>query len=94
MYKVEFRGCLPFLIIFAIFLFVAFKLWFVIVIFLIIYLLKSFVSTIDLNIKLKQKEKEQHYTPVKGEVYKVCPYCKINVKRSAEKCPGCGQPLD
>lgn len=94
MYKAEFQGCLPFILIIALFLFIAFKLWFVIAIFLIIYLLRSFIYTINLNMKLKQKEKETHYTPHKGEVYKVCPYCNINVKRSAEKCPNCGNSLD
>lgn len=94
MYKLEFQGCLPFLLIFALFLFIAFKLWFVIVILLLIYFFRTLISTINLNIKLKQKEKEQNYTPVKGEVYKVCPYCQTNVKRSAETCPNCGKPLD
>lgn len=94
MYKVEFQGCLPFLLIFAIFLFLAFKLWFVIVFILMIFLLRNFISALNLNLKLKQQEKEKNYTPHKGEVYKICPYCNTNVKRSAEKCPNCGQPLD
>lgn len=94
MYKVELQGCLPVFIVLALFLFIAFKLWFLIAIFLIIYLLRNFVSAINLNIKLKQKEKEEHYEPHRGEVYKVCPYCNINVKRSVEKCPKCGNPLD
>ena len=94
MYKIELQGCLPIFLIGALFLFVALKLWFVIVILIFIFVMKNIIASISLNIKLKQKEKELHYTPHKGEVYKICPYCNANVKRSAERCPNCGHDLD
>ncbi len=94
MYKIELQGCLPILLLSFIFLFIALKLWFVVVIIILYYLFRYVIAAINLQIKSKQKEKEINYTPHKGEVYKICPYCSINVKRSTKKCPNCGHNLD
>ena len=58
MYKFEIQGCLPVLIIGSLLIFIAFKLWFIIAIFILIYLIKNFVAQIKINIELKKKEKE------------------------------------
>lgn len=93
MYKIQIQGCLPFLIIF-IFLFIVLKLWIVLVLFIFAALIYSFVSQLIYRIALKKKEMEQNYTPNKGEVYKICPFCGINVKRTAKTCPQCGHSLE
>ncbi|MDD3237489.1 MAG: zinc ribbon domain-containing protein [Candidatus Gastranaerophilales bacterium] len=93
MYKFQIQGCLPVLLILGLLLFIALKLWFLIAIVVFIYLIKNFIAKLNINIELKKKEKEANYAPNKGEVYKVCPVCGKNVKRSAEKCPNCGSDL-
>ena len=93
MYKIEIQGCLPFLILFLILFFVL-KLWYLIVLFILVLLAVGVVKELQYKFILKQKEKEQNYTPNKGEVYKLCRFCGAKVKRSAEKCPQCGHSLD
>lgn len=94
MYKFEIQGCLPVLILGSLLIFIAFKLWFLIAIIILIYLVKNFVAQIKINIELKKKEKEINYAPNKGEVYRVCPDCGTSVKRSSDTCPNCGKKFD
>lgn len=94
MYKIELKGCLPILLITFFIIFIAFKLWFLIVLIFLFFIFKNTIMEIIHNIRQKQLEKEMSYHPEKGEVYKICPYCGRNVKRSCEKCPNCGNKLD
>ncbi len=94
MFKLELQGCLPILLIFFLLTIVGFKLWYLFLAILFIFVVKNFASIIIFNYKNGQKQKDIHFEPQKGEIYKVCPNCGINVKRSAEKCPQCGKQFD
>ncbi len=94
MYRLQIQGCLPLFLILLLLLFIGIKLWFVFAIIILFYVVQNIISSVNIQMKLKQKEKETHYEPQKGEVYKVCPTCGISVKRSVDKCPQCGNDLD
>lgn len=90
MYKIEFKGCLIITLLLAFIIFAIFKLWFLLVLIALFFIFKDYLNIVKTNIKHKEREKEIKYEPEKGEVYKICPYCGIKVKRSCEKCPQCG----
>lgn len=97
MYKIQIQGCLPIIIILMILsfvFFVALKLWLVFAVLLLIYLMRNFIQSAVNKVQLTKEEKEKNYTPHKGEVYKICPYCGSSIKRTAEKCPHCGGSID
>lgn len=86
-------GCLLWTI-FLVWIFVALKLYIVVGILIIIALIYNFINNARRKYEIHQAEKEKNYEPEMGEVYKICPYCGKDVRRSAKICPHCNRPLE
>lgn len=92
-YNFNFSGCLiPLLfLLFVIFIFT--KLWWLVAIMVIVYILNQYLTMI--RQKLEQHKKEQaKFNPEMGEIYKVCPHCNEKVKVTDLTCPHCGNELN
>ncbi len=94
MYKFEIQGCLSFLLIIAVIIFLTAKLWWVIVGLAVVAIVYYYARLTYLAVIQKNKEAEMNYEPKEGEVFKVCPFCGAKVKVSAPVCPRCNHPLN
>lgn len=81
-------GCLFFTII-LVWLFVKLKLYYILGFLILLALAYKFFQKTKVKIAEHKEEKEKNFEPEIGEVYKICPYCGNNVKRSANVCPHC-----
>ncbi|MBQ2644462.1 hypothetical protein IJG14_02670 [bacterium] len=86
-------GCLLWTFLFA-WLFFKLKLYYVLGIIVLIAIIYNFYKKTRVKIKEYKEEKEKNFEPEIGEVYKVCPYCGKDVKRSARLCPHCKNLLE
>lgn len=86
-------GCFLWTII-LVWLFFALKLYYVVIILLILGLAYNLYQQTKLKIQTKKEEKERNFEPEIGEVYKVCQFCGNDVKRSVNICPHCKNKLD
>ena len=91
-YRFDITGCLTLLIILAFIVFLVTKLWWVVAIMFVIWLVNMYIATIQEKLAQKKAEKEA-FNPEPGQSYKVCPYCGEKVKVTELKCPKCGREL-
>ncbi len=94
MYKIEIKGCLIISLILFFIIFALLKLWYLVVLVVLVFIFRDYINTVKINIKEKEREKEINYEPEMGEVYKICPYCGQKVKHSQMKCPNCNNDLE
>ena len=94
MYNTSFTSCLTTIFLFLLILFLVKQLWWFIVGLILILIVSYYAKMIYLSISSKKINKEGHYTPQMGEVYKVCPYCNSKVKVTAISCPVCNRALN
>ena len=88
----NFSGCLIFLLIFLITLYLLKELWWLIVGIAVIITVAYWGRRIYML--LYEKEKNKEYTPEMGEVFKICPYCNSKIKVTEIKCPVCKRELN
>lgn len=86
-------GCFLWTIL-LVWLFFALKLYYVVGAIILIILVYHFINAAKAQIKYKKEEKERNFEPKINEVYKICPYCGNDVKRSASICPHCNNKLN
>lgn len=91
MYRIGPLGCL--FSILWIWLFFTLKLYYLV--FGVLILIAAFVIFFICKNKYKVhiENKEKSFEPEIGEVYKICPYCNNDVKRSTKICPHCKSEL-
>lgn len=94
MYKIEIKGCLIISLILFFIIFALLKLWYLVVLVVLVFIFRDYINTVKINIKEKEREKEINFEPEMGEVYKICPYCGQKVKHSQTKCPNCNNDLE
>ena len=86
-------GCLLWTILFV-WLFFELKLYYVVGFLIVLAVGYNLYRQTRTKIIEYNEEKERSYEPEMGEVYKVCPYCKKDVKRLAKICPHCKMNLE
>lgn len=86
-------GCLLWTVL-LVWLFFKLKLYYVIFFIIILAFVYNLYIRAKNKIKTRKEEQERNYEPEIGEVYKVCPFCGNDVKRSAKICPHCQNKLD
>ncbi|MBR6164011.1 zinc ribbon domain-containing protein [bacterium] len=91
-YKFEITGCLTALIILTFIVFLMTKLWWLVAIMVLIWMVNTFITVFLQKLEQKKAEKEK-FNPEIGQSYKVCPNCGEKVKVTDLKCPYCGQEL-
>lgn len=91
-FRFDITGCLTLLIILSLIIFLFTKLWWLVGIIFLIYIINTFIDSFQQKLTVKKAEKET-FTPEPGQSYKVCPYCGEKVKVAELKCPKCKREL-
>lgn len=91
-YRFDITGCLTVLIILMFIGFLLTKLWWLVAIMFLIWLINTFIAVFQQKLAQKKTEKAA-FNPEMGQSYKVCPYCGEKVKVTDLKCPKCGREL-
>lgn len=86
-------GCLFWTAIFV-WLFIALKLYYVVGFFVFLAIVYNIYIKAKKKFEIRNEQKERNYEPEIGEVYKICPYCGNDVKRSAKVCPHCRKNIE
>ncbi len=87
-------GCLAFIIITIISLYLLKELWWLIVGIALILIVFYWGKQIYLLIKTAKDNQKSNYNPQMGEVFKICPYCNSKVKVTEVCCPNCKHALN
>ncbi|MGN0005116.1 MAG: hypothetical protein ACI37Z_04010 [Candidatus Gastranaerophilaceae bacterium] len=85
-------GCLLWTVLFV-WIFIALKLYYVVGFLIFLAIVYNVISKAKNKYYERKEQKERDFQPEIGEVYKVCPYCGNDVKRSAKICPHCKNSL-
>lgn len=91
-YRFDITGCLTVLIILFFLVFLFTKLWWLVAIIVLIYLINTYIAAFQQKMAQKKAEQEK-FKPEMGQSYKVCPYCGEKVQVTELRCPKCGREL-
>ncbi len=91
-YRFDITGCLTLLIILFFLVFLFTKLWWLVAIIVLIYIINTYIASFRQKIAQKKAEQDT-FKPEMGQSYKICPYCGEKVKVTDLKCPKCGREL-
>ncbi len=91
-YRFDITGCLTVLLVLAFIVFLVTKLWWVVAIIVLIWMVNTFIAVFMQKLEQKKAENDA-FNPELGQSYKVCPYCGEKVKVTELKCPKCGREL-